>query len=405
VGDRAFLNPGNPSSGAGHLKTGGAVSNEVKIQARKQPWLMLALGLVAVALCIDMVHRNDPVSLDFHTYLAAGQVGLEQGWPHIYDQVMIDVEQVELSPSHIVQPFLSPPAVAFITAPLGFLPYDVAYIVWAVLLLGVFAAALAWSGLSTGWSKWIAVLGALSPWWVMHAVNVGQIVPLEAAGCVIAWRLVRERRDVLAGLALATILFKPNNAILVPCALLFATRFRVFATWAGAAVALSIVDVLTVGVGGLSQYVSQLRGPLPSGADGITLHGALAATGAFAAVLRIVIVGGVLAGAHRMRTSPGLVIPLGIVGSLLISPYLHASDLAMLAAAGFITWEEKPSLAWRAPLIATWIAASPFMYDRGWGPDPKRWPLFEMMLLLVLLLAAWWPSLTAGLTSRRRAPA
>ena len=379
--------------------------NDVKIQASKQPWLVLALGIVAIALCVDVVHRNDPIGVDFHTYVAAGQVGVEQGWPHIYNQVMIDVEQVELSPSHIVQPVLSPPAVAFITAPLGFLPYDVAYVVWAVLLFGVFAAALAWSGLSTGWSKWIAVLGALSPWWVMHAVNVGQVVPIEAAGCVIAWRLVRERRDVLAGLALATILLKPNNAILVPFALLFASRFRVFATWAGAAVGLTIVEVLTVGVGGLSQYVTQLRGPLPSGADDITLHGALAATGAFAALLRILIVGGVLAGAHRMRTSPGLVIPLAIVGSLLISPYLHASDLAMLAAAGFMAWEQKPSLAWRAPLIATWVAASPFVYDLGWGPHLKRWPLFEIMLLVVLLLAAWWPSLTAGVTSGRRAPA
>jgi hypothetical protein len=381
------------------------VFNDVKNHASKQRLLLLALGIVAIALCIDVLHRNDPIGVDFHTYVAAGQVGLEQGWPHIYDQVMVAVEQVELSPTHKVQPFLSPPTVAFVTAPLGYLPYDVAYVVWAVLLLGVFAAALAWSGVSTGWSKWIAVLGALSPWWVMHSVNVGQIVPLEAAGCVIAWRLMRERRDVLAGLALATILFKPNNTILVPFALLFATRFRLFASWAGAAVLVLIVELLTVGTGGLSQYVTQLRGPLPQGADELTLHGALAATGTFAAALRIVIVGAVLAGAHRMRSSPGLVIPLAIVGSLLISPYLHASDLAMLAAAGFMTWEDKPSLAWRAPLIVTWVAASPYIFDVGWGPHLKRWPLFEIMLLVVLLLAAWWPSLTAGVTSRRRAPA
>ena len=379
--------------------------NDVKIHPNKQSWLMLALGIVAIALCLDVLHRNDPIGVDFHTYVAAGQVGVEQGWPHIYDQVMVDVEQVELSPSHIVQPFLSPPTVAYITAPLGYLPYDVAYVVWAILLLGVFAAALAWAGVGTGWSKWIAVIGALSPWWVMHAVNVGQIVPVEAAGCVIAWRFARERRDVLAGLALATILFKPNNAILVPFALLFATRFRLFGSWAAAALLVSIVVLLTVGVGGISQYVTQLRGPLPSGADDLTLHGALAATGTFAAVLRILIIAGVLAGAYRMRKSPGLVIALAIIGSLLISPYLHASDLALVAAAGFMTWEEKPSLAWRAPLIATWVAASPFIYDAGWGPHLKRWPLFEIMLLAVLLLAAWWPSLTPGVTSRRRAPA
>jgi hypothetical protein len=381
------------------------VFNDVKIQASKQQLLMLALGIVAIALCIDVLHRNDPIGVDFHTYMAAGQVGVEQGWPHIYDQVMLDVEQVELSPTHIVQPFLSPPTVAYLVAPLGFLPYNVAYVVWAVILLAVFAAALAWAGVSAGWSKWIAVLGALSPWWVMHAVNVGQVVPIEAAGCVVAWRLVRERRDILAGLALATILFKPNNAILVPFALLFAARFRVFASWAGASALVLLLVVLTVGVGGIAEYITQLRGPLPKGADDITLHGALGATGTFAAVLRILVVAAVMAAGHRLRGSPGLVIPVAIVGSLLISPYLHASDLTMLAAAGFIAWEEKAALAWRVPLIATWVAASPFMFDLGWGPHLKRWPLFEIMLLVVLLLAAWWPSLTAGVTPRRRAPA
>lgn len=379
--------------------------SNVKVRATRRRWLVLAFGIVAVALLVDLVYRNDPIGVDFHTYVAAGQVGVQQGWSHIYDQALVAFEQKQLSPSQRAQPFLSPPTVAYLTAPLGFLPYDVAYVVWAAMLLVVFAAALAWAGMSRGWSKWIAVLGALSPWWVMHAVNVGQVVPIEAAGCLVAWRLLREKRDALAGLALATILFKPNNAILVPFALLFAARFRLFASWAGVAMATLAVVLLTVGPQGMSEYFTQLHGPLPKGADDITLHGALAATGTFAAVLRIVIIGAVLAAGHRLRESPGLVIPVAIVGSLLISPYLHASDLAMLAAAGFMAWEEKPALAWRAPLIVTWIAASPFVFDLGWGPHLKRWPLFEIALLAALLLAAWWPSLTGGVTSRRRAPA
>ena len=380
--------------------------SDVNKHATKQRLLLLAFGIMAVALCIDLLYRgHDPTGVDFHTYVAAGQVGVHQGWSHIYDQGMVAAEQMVLAPAQRAQPFLSPPTDAFLTAPLGFLPYDAAYIVWAVVLLVVFAAALAWAGMSSGWSKWIAVLGALSPWWVIHAVNVGQVVPLEAAGCLVAWRLMREKREWLAGLALATILFKPNNAILVPFALLFAARFRLFASWAGVALATLAVVLLTVGVPGLTEYVTQLRGPLPRGADDLTLHGALAATGTFAAVLRIVIVGAVLAAGHRLRESPGLVIPVAIVGSLLISPYLHASDLAMLAAAGFMAWEEKPALVWRAPIIVTWIAASPYIFDLGWGPHLKRWPLFEMAVLAALLLAAWWPSLTAGVTSSRRAPA
>ena len=155
--------------------------SDVNTGALTRRRLMIAFGIVVVALCIDLLHRNDPISVDFHTYVAAGQVGLRQGWSHIYDQGLVAIEQRALSPSQVAQPYLSPPTVAFVTGPLGFLPYDVAYVVWAVLLFTLFAAALAWSGVSKGWGKWIAVVGALSPWWVMHAVNVGQVVPLEAA--------------------------------------------------------------------------------------------------------------------------------------------------------------------------------------------------------------------------------
>ncbi len=367
-------------------------------------WLALPFGIVAIALVVDVLHRNDSISVDFHTYVAAGRVGLDKGWSHIYDQGLVAVEQKELSPSLWAQPFLSPPPVAYLTAPLGFLPYNAAYVAWAVFLFAVFAAALAWAGVSSGWSKWIAVVGALSPWWVMQSVNVGQVVPLEAAGAVIAWRLMRERRDVLAGVALAAILFKPNNTILVPFALLFATRFRLFATWAGVAAAVLIVVVLTVGAGGMTEYITQLRGPLPKGADDMTLHGALAATGALATVLRVLIIGAVLAAAYRLRRSPGLVIPLAIVGSLLVSPYLHVSDLCMFAAAGWMVWQERPVLTWRIPLVAIWVLASPYLYDVGESLHPRQWPWVEIALLLVLVIAAWWP-LTAGAESRRRAPA
>ncbi|HET9763476.1 MAG TPA: glycosyltransferase family 87 protein, partial [Casimicrobiaceae bacterium] len=313
---------------------------DVNIHAITRRLLVLAFAVVLVALCVDVLHRNDPISVDFHTYVAAGQVGIQQGWSHIYDQTLVTVAQKQLSPGQRVQPFLSPPTIAYVAAPLALLPYDVAYVVWAVLLLVVFAAALAWAGISTGWSKGIAIFGALSPWWVMEAVNVGQIVPLEAAACVVAWRLVREKREVLAGIALAAVLFKPNNSILVPFALLFASRLRLFASWLAMSLAVLVLVVLTVGIGGMTDYVTQLSGPLPKGTDYITLHGALGGSATLAAIVRIVVVAGVLAAGHRLRDSPAMVIPIAIVGSILVSPYLHLADLCMLAAAGFMAWEQ-----------------------------------------------------------------
>jgi hypothetical protein len=226
---------------------------------------------------------------------------------------------------------------------------------------------------------------------VLHAVNLGQVVPLVAAGVVVAWRLLREDREIAAGLVLSLIFLKPNTAILVPFALLVGGRLRAFAAWLAAGLVLTVVAALMIGVDGMSAYVSQLLGPLPSGADALTITGATGSTGAVATVLRVLIAGMVLVTAFKLRGSPGLVVPVGVVGSLLISPYLHASDLCLLAAAAWIIWEERPVTAWRVALTAGWVLASPYLFVTGLGPRLQYWPWLEFFLLAALAVFAWRP--------------
>jgi thiol:disulfide interchange protein len=92
------------------------------------------------------------------------------------------------------------------------------------------------------------------------------------------------------------------------------------------------------------------------------------------------------------------------VGSLLISPYLHASDLCLLAAAAWIVWEERPTVAWRAALGVGWVLASPYLWFTTHSPGLDRWPLLEVVLLVALGLLAWRP-LTGRADLRTRAPA
>ncbi|TAN31545.1 DUF2029 domain-containing protein [bacterium] len=367
-------------------------------------WLVLGFGVVLIALAVDLSHRAEATGIDFHTYEAAARVGLQQGWSHIYDQPLVAAEQKLLVPSQRSQPFLSTPPVAWLAAALAPLPYVPAYAVWAVLALLAFAAALAWSGASHGVIRWIAVAAAIAPWWVLHAVVLGQVVPLVAACVVVAWRLLREDRNVAAGLVLSSLLLKPNTAILVPIALLVAGRHRSFMTWAVAAAALVGVSLLMLGPHGASAYLSQLAGPLPRGAQSLTLEGALGIGGVAAAAVRLAIVGAALAAAFRLRESPGLVIAVAAVASLLVAPYLHASDLCLLAAAGWMVWEDRPAAAWRAALAVGWIIASPFVFLSGVGPSLNRWPLLELVLLAALVVAAWRP-LTGAADLRTRAPA
>jgi hypothetical protein len=118
----------------------------------------------------------------------------------------------------------------------------------------------------------------------------------------------------------------------------------------------------------------------------------------------VIIAGAVLVAAFRLRAIPGLALPAAVVGSLLISPYLHASDLCLLAAAAWMVWEERPSLAWRAALALGWVLASPFLFNEGFSPGLTRWPLIEFALLVALVVAAWRP-LTGAADLRTRAPA
>jgi hypothetical protein len=384
---------------------------ELTLLAGKVPgtpgvWLSLVLGMFLVPLAAAFLKRTEPLGIDFHTYVAAARVGLQYGWSHIYDQELVTIAQTNLAPNQATQPFLSPPPVAWLAALLSGLPYAWAFGVWAIVTTFALAWAVAWSAPAShdGLERWLVAVLVVAPAWVLVAARVGQVVPLVAVGVLVAWRLLREDRDLAAGVALALLLLKPNTAFLVPLALLVAGRRRTFVTWLIAASAVAVAVVATVGMAGLAAYVSQLQNP-PAGSNALSLEAALGVSGLSALVLRLVIVGAVLAAAWRLRSSTGLVIVVGVIGSLLVTPYLHASDLTLFAVAGWILWAERPTLMWRAPLAASWLIASPFV-SGPLRPAQTRWPLLELTWLLVLVVVAWrldqpWWSVKTGVREVR----
>jgi len=371
----------------------------------------VALAVVAIALALDLWNPNEPIGIDFHTYEAAARVGLHDGWSHIYDQNLVAAEQKTLVSSQAAQPFLSPPPVAWLAAALSPLPYWPAYYVWATFSFIALALALLWSSRERALLRWVTAAAALAPWWVLHAVHLGQVVPLVAAGVVVAWRLVRDRREIGAGLTLALVFLKPNTAFLVPVALLVAGRYRAFAAGAGAGIVIAGLALATMGSGGISAYLGQLTSPLPTGADSLTLEGALGAGGWVALGLRILIIAVSIAAAFRLRNWPGLFIAAGTLGSLLVAPYLHGSDLCLLGAAAWLVWQERTTVAWRVPIAIGWLVASPFVASSGIALNLNRWPLVELVLLAALVFEAWRPgrlgqaALTPGAELGTQAPA
>ncbi|TMC85505.1 MAG: DUF2029 domain-containing protein, partial [Chloroflexi bacterium] len=145
--------------------------------------------------------------------------------------------------------------------------------------------------------------------WVLHAVYVGQVVPLIAASVLIAWRLLRENRDVAAGLVLSLVVLKPQAAAIAPFALLAAGRYRAFAACVAAAAAVAGASLLTLGPHGLAEYRASLD-LLPASSSDVTLGGAFGLSGAALAFCGALIVVAALVTARRVRSDPG--IALGI---------------------------------------------------------------------------------------------
>ncbi len=250
-------------------------------------WILLALAAVLIALALDFWNRTEPIGIDFHTYEAAARVGLHDGWAHIYDQALVADEQRNLVPDQATQPFLSPPPVAWLAALLAPLRYWPAYYVWATFNFIALALALLWASRERGLWRWVTAAAVLAPWWVLHAIHLGQVVPLVAAGVVVAWRSARERHNLFGGGALALLLLKPNTAFVVPFALLVAGRYRIFLVLSAASALVGVLTFVTMGAPGTELYVRQVSGLLPPGANFLTLEGAFGVSGALAIGLRV----------------------------------------------------------------------------------------------------------------------
>ncbi len=374
-----------------------------RIGLRPQTGQVGALLAVISIIGFGIWARSEPAGVDFHTYLAATHVGLQDGWAHIYDQSLVTSAELSLAPSLVAQPYLSPPPVAWLVSVVALFPYPLAAAIWAALTLTALAGATWWSSGRRGVAGWLGVALAVAPTAVLISVRVGQVVPLVAASVLIAWRLLREDCEMAAGLVLSLVLLKPNTAFLVPIAVLAAGRVRAFATFAVAAAAVVVAMTLSVGVAGLSHYAVELQQP-PPGTDALSLGGALGAHGIVAVLLRLIVVAAVIACALRMRRSIGLAIAVGAVGSLLVTPYLHFSDLTMLAAAGWIVWHERPAIQWRAPLVLAWVVSSPMFAMAGLVPSQNRWPLIELAVLCVMTAAAYSDTALSRRLAARVAP-
>ena len=336
-----------------------------------------------------------PYRADFAVYYGVSTIGLRYGFEHIYDEpyrisVWNTLAPVLGGPLQRY-PIVQPPTTALVTVPFALIPIRLAYAIWLVMIFGALVAGW-WLGAPGGrWARagYLVALLALVPAGI--GLYAGQLVFVVFAAVLATWQLLRRDHEVAAGLVLLLILLKPQAALLVPPILLVTGHHRTFAVWAAGAFVVGVVTTAVIGPATLVVYAGRLGDVLrhPKTWDvvsGMTLPGAVGG-GAAGTAATIGVAAVALFGAWRKRHE-GLELPLAIalVGSLIMSSYVHEADSVVLIAAAwlFIRTEHSPWMA--AFLVAGYVAIDLGQTVAvGWGP------MLAMALVWFLAMAIWPP--------------
>ena len=304
----------------------------------KWPLLLLVAGAGAVAvhsvIAIVRFALQRALEGDFALYYVFARIGINHGFHALYDLAVQRQESQSLGPVLWYPEILTPP-VAWLVAPFALLPFAWANLFWSVFL-GL-AFVLTWwltaPGRGLPKAAYLVVALALPP--IAFGLLLGQVVIVVAAAVATAAWLMRRGHLFAAGLVLSLIAFKPQLAFLLPLTLLAGGHFRTVFGWLTGSLALLTAALLTTEPQGLLTYGSRLLDAAHSPENflvpvGVTVSGLLG-NGLAAHLVGGIVVAGVigLVWRHRARGCE-LAIALGVFGSLLVTPFIHAQDLTIL---------------------------------------------------------------------------
>jgi len=310
---------------------------------------------------------------DFHYFYAAAQIGLSHGWDRIYDPQLSVAEISASCPNSVANPFIYPPVVAWLVLPLTPLSCMAGYTVFAILGLGMLVAAALLVAVRGPLEKLCVVLSALGFLPTYTTFAAGQLSPLVTLALVLAWRWLREGRQVAAGLALTTIVIKPQLGVLVPFALLAAGYTRAFRIWAIATLTIILAFVVTLGQHGMEQWIANQE-VLYWGStyeQRWSLAFMFGPTAGLAGAL--IAIAGMLVVAGRSRgQGPEVPLASGVAATFLIAYHLTPPDFVVMLIPVWIVATQRgragvaaASLGWIASWFAVGLALPVMIFE--WG--------------------------------------
>jgi hypothetical protein len=211
--------------------------------SRIRSLLPITLGIVISALGLTILYnalRKFPADrlwdqVDFFGIWSFAKFALINRVSEIYDNSRLLDFQMDLgAAANALLPYAYPPFFLFMILPFGFLPFQLAYVVWDVLTFSVYFVA----SFHRQWRRSPIFLIMFAPG-TLENLYPGQTGFLSAALILGGFRFAGTR-PILSGTLLGLASFKPQLGILIPVALISARRWRAL-TAAGVTVGILVV--------------------------------------------------------------------------------------------------------------------------------------------------------------------
>ncbi len=309
-------------------------------RGRRKEWIvgvfLLALTLVNLAYVVRLAPLLRKGYQDFTAFYTAGVVIRNGQSARLYDLVRQYDIQKQFAPDVAIRkgvlPYNHPSVEALVFAPLAYLGYWPAYLVWGALNVGMLLVSLGMV------ARTFPHIAKLHPAFLL--VSATAFVPVVTGfmqgtdsvlllfALVVGLILLEKNRDVAAGAALAAGLFKFH--LVLPIAFLLALRRpKLLLGFVPIAVGLCAVSVDMVGWSGMEEYARLVFRLEKSGAGGAIIA----------------------AGMPNLRGLVGVLTPQGWSGELHFSLTVACSVLAL----GIAAWQvRRPSIS----LVSAFAIAS-----------------------------------------------
>lgn len=321
------------------------------------------------------------VGTDFTQYYSAGHTVRSGQSAYLYDPPYQRSVQRNLVGPQLqgFYAFVNPPFFAWVFAPLSYLPYQLAFVLWSAFgLTGLFFALRA-----AGLEPRRTMPWALTFFPVFAAVSFGQNSLLSLALLAATYLLWRARKLVLAGLVLSLLLYKPQ--LVLGVLLLWGLGWR--RDWKtlvgfGAGASTLAAGTFAFMPEASAAYVQFSRTTLPNlmswGGPALwhmhTVRGffqlLLPGTGILPSVLAGIIGLAAIAGFvmfwRSQRDEPALVYAAALILTFLITPHAMVYEWAIMVLPAALLWKVRPhnrpllravfATLWLTMLVSGWLA-------------------------------------------------